>query len=180
MLCQILHFLVSDSTASTYMLLTILGLPHHRQPLVLPYLQTSNHHLLLDLVFSLSLSLNPITCLVSFLPWLILFKILPWSLVFLMDLPMSSHFFWNFNKEMYFPHKLHLYIPTSFPWDWIHTWQTPSVFVDPPKFTAICTCQFPGWTFIVAWHTPDVTHCTCAQWAAYNTLHPHISPPSEP
>ena len=27
---------------------------------------------------------------------------------------------------------------------------------------------------------PDVTHCTCTQQAAYNALHPHISPPFKP
>ena len=72
------------------------------------------------------------------------------------------------------PHKLHLYIPASFPWNWKYLWQTPSVFVDPPRFTATCTCQFPGWAFVVAQHIPDVIHCTHTQQATYNA---HISPP---
>ena len=41
----------------------------------------------------------------SFLPCLILIKILSWSLVLLTDTTMSSHFFGNFDKETDFPHK---------------------------------------------------------------------------
>ena len=54
--------------------------------------------------------------------------------------------------------------------------------MNPPRLTATHTHQFPGWAFIMAWCTPDVIHCTCTQWAAYDTcISPplHISPPLE-
>lgn len=61
---------------------------------------------LLDLV-SLFLTLFPFQShnSSSFLPCLILIKILSWSLVLLTDISMSSHFFWYFDKETDFPHK---------------------------------------------------------------------------
>ena len=69
---------------------------------------------------------------------------------------------------------LHLYTPTTSLWDWKYIWQSPSDFVNLQRITATHTCQLPGWTFIVATCTSDMSHCTCAQWAAYNALHPCI------
>ena len=146
--------------------------PHHRHMLVLFTFELSP---CLDLGY-LSLSLNPITHLVSSLSdshhisiTSVVHRYLP---------PMSFHFFWNFNEETDFPHMNCNYFPS------LHACHVPLGLKihltesfhlhEPPK--GHCN-PLPGWTFIMAACTSDVSHHTHAQWAAYNTLHPCISPP---
>ena len=96
--------------ASTYMLTYHIWTPTPQTHLrsLLP----SNYHLPLDLVF---LSLYQSHNSSSFIPCLILIKILPQSLVLLTYV--SPHEFSPFLKLQQGNGFSHLYIPTSFPWD---------------------------------------------------------------
>ena len=137
--------------------------PHHRHALVLLIFELSP---CLDLGY-LSLSLNPITHLVSSLSDSRHISIA--SVVHRYLPPVSFHFFWNFDGETDFPRMNHNYF-TSFHAHHIH------LGLKIPLTESLCLCEspknhcnphlwLPGWTFIMAAPTLNKLHTmyfTCA------------------